>query len=534
MNSGKLPRSFDCIVVGAGLAGIYMLYRLRRLGFSARVLEAAGGIGGTWYWNRYPGARCDVDNMFYSYSFDEALDREWDWSERYPSQPEILRYINHVADRHGLWPDIQLETRVAAAVYDEAEAGWLVETEEGERFSARFLIMATGCLSAANLPDFPGLGDFKGRLFHTGEWPHEEIDFTGRRVGVVGTGSSGVQVIQEAAKAAGHLTVFQRTASYVVEAFNRTLTDEDRTYFKANHHELREAAKKTFGGFTTIANDQSALAVTEEHCREKLEEAWQAGGITLLTSFNDFVSNEEANQRAQEFVRDKIRATVRDPETREKLLPRHVIGCKRLCLGTNYYDTFNRDNVTLVQLGEKGVERITADGLIADNSEFELDDLVLATGFDAMTGALGKIDIQGRDGQTLREAWAAGPRTYLGLMSHGFPNLFTITGPGSPSVLSNMLPTIEHHVDWIAGCLSDIRKRGAAVIEAEMEAQDKWVAHGNEIASRTLRYTCSSWYLGANVPGKPRVFMPYIGGMPAYRKTCEAVVAKGYEGFSLK
>ena len=276
MNSGKLPRSFDCIVVGAGLAGIYMLYRLRGLGYSARVLEAAGGIGGTWYWNRYPGARCDVDNMFYSYSFDEALDQEWDWSERYPSQPEILRYINHVADRHDLWPDIQLETRVAAAVYDETEARWLVKTEEGERFSARFLIMATGCLSAANSPDFPGLGDFRGRLFHTGEWPHEEIDFTGRRVGVVGTGSSGVQVIQEAAKAARHLTVFQRTASYVVEAFNRTLTDEDRTYFKANHHELREAAKKTFGGFTTIANDQSALAVTEEHCREKLEEAWQA------------------------------------------------------------------------------------------------------------------------------------------------------------------------------------------------------------------------------------------------------------------
>ena len=523
----------DAFIVGAGFAGMYMLHKLRGMGFSARVVDAASGVGGTWYWNRYPGARCDVDSMFYSYAFDEDLEQEWAWTERYPSQPEILRYANHVADRFDLWPDIQLETRVASAKYDEAAARWRVTTEAGDVFSAQFCIMATGCLSAANMPKFDGLDDFAGRVFHTGHWPHQPVDFTGRRVGVVGTGSSAVQAIQEIAKQASHLTVFQRTATYVVEAFNRPLAPGEQSEIKANYSEIRAAAKKTFGGFTTVTNDQSALSVSQEECRQGLEEAWQAGGISFQAAYNDFAFSEEANTRAQEFVRDKIRETVTDPEIVEKLLPHHIIGCKRLSLGTNYYGTFNRPNVSLVQLGEDGVERVTAEGLMADGTEYWLDDLVLATGFDAMTGALLRIDIQGRDGMPLKKAWAAGPRNYLGLMTNGFPNLFTVTGPGSPSVLSNMLPTIEHHVEWIADCLGFLRDRKIREMEANLDAQDRWVERANEVASKTLRYRCSSWYLGANVPGKPRVFMPYIGGMPSYREKCAAVAAQEYEGFEL-
>jgi cation diffusion facilitator CzcD-associated flavoprotein CzcO len=532
-NKDKNTNSLDVIIVGAGFAGIYMLYKMREMGFSARILDAASGVGGTWFWNRYPGARCDVDNMFYSYSFDEDLEQEWEWSERYPAQAEILNYINHVVDRFNLRPDVQLGTRVASAIYDESNASWLVATEDGEKYTAKFCVMATGCLSAANLPDFKGLETFKGRVFHTGHWPDEEIDFTDRRVGVVGTGSSGVQVIPQIAKQAEHLTVFQRTASYVVEAFNHPLDASEKAHTKAHYKEMREAAKKTFGGFTIVASDQSALSVSEDECREKLEEGWQDGGNSFLTSYGDFGVNENANMRAQDFVRDKIREAVNDPETADKLMPRHIIGCKRLCLGTNYYDTYNRDNVSLVSLGKKGVEGISSDSLLTEGAEYPLDDLVLATGFDAMTGALNRMDIQGRDNVSLKKAWEAGPKNYLGLMTHGFPNFFMVTGPGSPSVLSNMLPTIEHHVEWISDCIDYLRTQNIGKIEADLKAQDEWVAHGNEIASKTLRYTCSSWYLGTNVPGKPRIFMPYIGGMPAYREKCAAVVTADYEGFEL-
>ena len=534
MTGENNPLFSDVLIVGAGFAGIYMLYRLRERGFSAAIIETGSGVGGTWYWNRYPGARCDVDNMFYSYSFDEKLDMEWNWSERYPTQTEILEYANHVVERYDLGAFIHLNSRVISARYLDGGPYWLLQVEDGRQFSSQFVVMATGCLSAANLPAFPGTETFGGRLYHTGHWPKEKIDFTGRRVGVVGTGSSGVQVIQEVAKVAQKLTVFQRTASYVVEAFNHRLTDEDRAYFKENHRELRSAAKETFGGFSNIANDQSALSVSHEECQQKLERAWQAGGNSLLVSFNDLVFSADANKLAQDFVRDKIRAIVKDKETLQKLIPHHTIGCKRLCLGTNYYETYNRQNVCLIQLDETGIQRVTPEGVIANGTEFELDDLILATGFDAMTGALAKINIEGRDGLKLRDAWAAGPRTYLGLMTHNFPNFFTVTGPGSPSVLSNMLPTIEHHVDWISECLCYLRESEVTVIEADLDAQDTWVEHGNQIAAGTLRYTCSSWYLGANVPGKPRVFMPYIGGMPAYRKICENVVSRGYKGFTLR
>lgn len=533
MSTCKKTSSLDALIVGAGFGGIYMLYKLRSMGLSAKIIDVASGVGGTWFWNRYPGARCDVESMFYSYSFDKGLEQEWEWTERYPAQPEILKYINHVADRFDLWPDILLKTRVISAVYCETDATWLIATDGDGDFSARFCIMATGCLSAANTPDFAGLKNFDGRVFHTGKWPHSGVDFSGHHVGVIGTGSSGVQIIPEIAKQAAHLTVFQRTPSYVAEAFNRPLDEAGQMETKANYAEIRAAAKKTFGGFTVVANEQSAMSVSEEECRNILEEGWKAGGNSLMTSFIDIADNENSNVRAQEFVRNKIRQAVPNAETAEKLSPKHLIGCKRLCLGTNYYETYNRENVTLVSLGDKGVEKFTATGLVTEGYEIEIDDLVMATGFDAMTGALSRIPIYGRDNISLNKAWEAGPRTYLGLMTHGFPNFFTITGPGSPSVLSNMLPTIEQHVEWIAECIDYLGKQKIMEIEAGLQAQDDWVAHGNEVASKTLRYSCSSWYLGANVPGKPRIFMPYIGGMPAYREKCAAVVAAGYEGFYL-
>ena len=523
----------DALIVGAGFAGLYMLHKLRGMGFAARAVEAGSGVGGTWYWNRYPGARCDVESMFYCYQFDDALSRDWEWTERYPAQAEILRYANHVADRFDLRPDISLNTRVVSAGWDESAALWRVATDGGDEYLARYCIMATGCLSAANRPDFPGLDEFAGRVFHTGHWPHETVDFSGRRVGVIGTGSSAVQAIPEIAREARHVTVFQRTASYVVPANNRKLRPGEQAGIKARYPELRAAARKTFGGFAVPTGRDSALSVSEEECRETLARAWDQGGIGFLNSYIDFGVDEAANERAQDFVRRKIREIVQNPETAEKLLPRHVIGCKRLSLGDDYYAAFNRANVALVALGDGGIGRVTADGLTAGGEDYRFDDLVLATGFDAMTGALARIDIRGRGGLALADAWAAGPRMYLGLMSNGFPNLFAITGPGSPSVLSNMMPTIEHHVEWIAACIGHLRDNGMGEIEPRLEAQDAWVAHGNEVASKTLRYRCGSWYLGANVPGKPRVFMPYIGGMPSYMKTCAAVAAAGYEGFDL-
>jgi cation diffusion facilitator CzcD-associated flavoprotein CzcO len=523
----------DVVVVGAGVAGLYLIHKLRGAGFNVKAVDSASGVGGTWYWNRYPGARCDVDSMFYSYGCDEGLEQEWEWTERYPAQQEILSYLNHVADRFDLRKDILFETKIASAHFDEEGSCWRLTTEDGRPISASYCIMATGCLSTVNHPNFQGLDEFRGRVFHTGHWPHEPVDFSDRHVGVVGTGSSGVQAIQEIAKEAAYLTIFQRTPSYVVEAFNRPLDAAEQAEIKANYQGYRAAARETFGGFSFAVNDQSALAVTEEECQERLEEAWQTGGTAFLAAFNDLGTNEAANMRAQDFVRAKIREKVHNPEVAEKLTPHHTIGCKRLCLGTNYYETYNRPNVNLIQLEENGVERITARGLVTGSEEYQFDDLVLATGFDAMTGALSRIDIQGRNGTTLKLAWEAGPRNYLGLMTNGFPNLFTVTGPGSPSVLSNMMPTIEQHVEWIADCLVYLREDGSTEIEAELAAQDFWVDHVNDLARQTLRYNCNSWYLGANVPGKPRIFMPYIGGMPAYRAKCEEVARAGYDGFRI-
>jgi cyclohexanone monooxygenase len=522
------------VIVGAGFAGLYMLHRLRGLGLTARVYEAGDGVGGTWYWNRYPGARCDVESMEYSYSFSPELEQEWRWTERYAAQPEILTYANHVADRFDLRRDIQLSTRVTSAIFDEATHQWTIETDRGDRVSARFCIMATGCLSTAQVPDFKGLATFEGRWYHTGHWPHEGVDFTGQRVGVIGTGSSAIQSIPIIARQAAHLVVFQRTPNFSIPARNAPLDPEYERRWKTSYVEYRRRARESRNGLVLERNDQSALAVSPEVRTREYEARWSRGGLGFAASFVDVVTNQDANDTAADFVRAKIRATVRDPKVADLLTPRHYpIGTKRLCVDTDYYETFNRDNVTLVDLRTAPIEEITARGLRTRDAAYALDSLVFAIGFDAMTGALLGVDIQGRGGRTLRDKWAEGPRTYLGLMVAGFPNLFAITGPGSPSVLSNMMVSIEQHVDWIADCLAHLRAHGRAAIEATVEAEDRWVAHVNEVGHATLYPRANSWYMGANIPGKPRIFMPYIGGVGAYRQICDGVAAKGYEGFTL-
>ena len=523
-------RAFDAIVVGAGFAGLYMLHRLRGLGLSVRVFEAGEGIGGTWYWNRYPGARCDIESLEYSYQFSEALQQDWNWTERYAAQPEILAYLNHVADRFDLRRDIQLSTRVDAADFDEAQGRWRVRTSNGEMLSARWCVMATGCLSSPHTPEFEGLDRFSGRIFHTGRWPHEKVDFAGRRVGVIGAGSSAIQSVPLIAREAERLYVFQRTANYSAPAHNGPLDPERQRQIKADYAGFRARAKAQLGGAHFDANPQSALEVPPEERRRIYDERWARGGLPFLGAFGDLVLRREANATAVDYFRGKIAQIVRDPAVAELLAPTQVFGCKRLCVDTGYYETFNRPNVALVDLRADPLVEITPDGLRTAQACYPLDDLVLATGFDAMTGALLRIDIRGRGRQSLAEAWAQGPRAYLGLMVAGFPNLFTITGPGSPSVLTNMVVSIEQHVDFVADCIAEVQARGHGLIEAERDAQEAWVEHVNAVAAVTLYPSCNSWYLGANVPGKPRVFMPYIG-LPPYVAKCEEVVAKGYEGF---
>jgi cyclohexanone monooxygenase len=524
----------DALVVGAGFAGLYMLHRLRGLGMSARVYEAGAGVGGTWYWNRYPGARCDVESMDYSYSFSEALQQEWKWTERYAAQPEILRYANHVADRFDLRRDIQFETRVTSAVFDEDTGRWTVETDRGDRVSARFCIMATGCLSDAQVPDFEGLRTFEGKWYHTGRWPHEGVDFTGRRVGVIGTGSSAIQSIPIIARQAAHLYVFQRTPNFSMPAQNAPLDPEYERWVKAHYADFRRQARESRVGFVVERSGDSALAVAPEEREREYERRWQRGGLGFSAAYADLLTSQEANDTAAEFFRAKIRAIVGDPAVAELLCPRtYPLGTKRLCVDTDYYATFNRGNVTLVDLSRAPIEAITPKGVRTGGVEYAVDDLVFATGFDAMTGALLAIDIRGRGGRRLREAWADGPRTYLGIAMAGFPNLFTITGPGSPSVLSNMIVSIEQHVDWIADCFAYLRAHGHTTIEPTEEAQEAWVRHVSEVGHMTLYPRAPSWYMGANIPGKPRIFMPYIGGVGVYRQRCDEIAAKGYEGFTL-
>src|SRR3954453_1207240 len=529
------PGSFDAVVVGAGFAGMYMLYRLRGLGFSVRLYEQGDGVGGTWYWNRYPGARCDVESMQYSYSFSDELQQEWDWSERYAPQPEILKYANHVADRFELRRDIQFSTRVESAVFDENTNQWSVTASDGKTVRAQFVVLATGCLSNARMPAIKGLADFEGKVYHTGHWPHEPVDFSGLRVAVIGTGSSGIQSVPVIAEQASHLTVFQRTANFSIPARNAALTGQEREKFRQNYPEIRRFAREEArNGIYTDMPDRGALDEGDNERRARYEQRWTRGGLTFMSVYNNLALDKAANDTAADFVREKIAEIVKDPETAKLLQPNsHPIGTKRICIDSDYFSAFNRPNVALVDIKTSPIEEILPDGVRAGGKDYEVDALVLATGFDAMTGSVAKIDIRGRNGQTLNQKWAEGPRTYLGLMSHGFPNLFIITGPGSPSVLSNMIVSIEQHVDWISDCIGWMRERGLEAMEADKDAEDNWVAHVNEVAQGTLYPQANSWYMGANIPGKPRIFMPYIGGVGAYRQICNDVAAKGYEGFTM-
>ena len=528
-------RDVDVVVVGAGFAGMYLLHRLRGLGMTTRVLEVADDVGGTWYWNRYPGARCDIQSLDYSFSFDPELDRTWEWSEKYATQPEILRYAQHVAERYDLRRDIDFGTGVRSGVWDDAARRWTVTTTTGEEIQGRFLVMATGCLSVPKEVDIPGTDRFGGPVYFTSRWPHEGVDFTGQRVGVIGTGSSGIQSVPLIAEEAAELYVFQRTAAYTVPAHNRAIAPEEEREIKAGYAAFREANRQmpmAFGSRLTPGTGESALSVADDDRLAEFEQRWADGGLWFLTSYNDLLLDPNANATAAEFVRAEIAEIVDDPELAAKLSPEQLIGCKRLCVDTGYYATFNRPNVHLVDLKATPIEAITPAGIRTTDGEIELDAIVYATGFDAMTGAILGIDIRGRDGLPLREAWEAGPRTYLGLGVHGFPNLFTITGPGSPSVLTNMIVSIEQHVEWITDCLARLRDDGVATIEAAEAAQEEWVDFVNSVGNITVFPTCNSWYLGANVPGKTRVFMP-LPGFPMYAEICASVQADGYRGFTL-
>ena len=535
-NSENHP-DFDAVVIGAGFAGLGMLRKLREEhGMSVQVYETGAGVGGTWYWNRYPGARCDSESYMYCFSFSKEMLQDWNWSGKYPEQPEILSYLNHVADRFDLRRNIQFNTRVTSARFLEDANLWEVETDQGDRVTSQFLITGIGCISSGNVPDIKGLDSFQGEQYHTGSWPHEEVDFAGKSVAVIGTGSSGIQSIPVIARQAEHLTVFQRTPQYTIPARHGTI---DRKFLektvKPNYDDLMERARWSTGGFPMDRDERSALEISAAERLEIYEASWAEGGIRFLsTSFKAVSTDRRANDTMAEFIRKKIREMVQDPETAEKLMPTdHPFGSKRPLIDTDYFETYNRENVELVDIRHSPIQEITPRGIRTDDQEFEFDMIVFATGFDAMTGTFFKMDIRGRDGLPLKEKWSEGPKTYLGLQTAGFPNMFMITGPGSPSVLSNMPVSIEQHIDWIADLLQHMREHDIKSVEAEADAEKAWVVHVNEVAEPTMFMQANSWYLGANIPGKPRVFMPYVGGVGTYRKKCNEVADNGYEGFIL-
>ena len=527
---------FDAIVIGAGFAGLYQLHGLRdRLGLRVRVLEAGGDLGGTWYWNRYPGARCDSESHAYRYFFSRELNDEWQSTERYPGPPEIRAYLDFVAKKFDLRRDIEFGVRVTAASFDEGANRWRIETESGEQCTATYLVAAVGCLSAANVPDIPGLKDFRGNWYHTGQWPQEGVDFTGKRVGQIGTGSTGIQAAPVIAQSAAHLTVFQRTANYSVPARNAPLTPEFKRWVRDNFDEIRGIARSTVNGHAFRISERNVADVTPEEREAVYQAAWETGGLQFRATFRDLVTDRAANATAAEFLKARIRAVVKDPATAESLANiDHPYAAKRPPIDTDYFETFNRPNVSLVDLRADPIERIAAAGIRTRSKEHPLDIIVFATGFDAMTGPLLKMDIRGRAGRSLREDWKGGPETYLGLQMPGFPNLFTITGPGSPSVLTNMPVAIEQHVDWITECIGHLRRNGIETIEPSAQATRDWTATVQEAAKATVLWDAKhSWYFGANVAGKPQVFMPYAGGLARYAKLCEGVAERGYEGFVL-
>ena len=529
------PIELDVLIVGAGFSGMYMLYKLRKLGLKVLILESGSDVGGTWYWNRYPGARCDVESMEYSYSFSEELQQEWEWSHRFSTQPEILNYASHVADRFDLRTNIKFDSHVESTTYQEGGRYWIVVTVAGEIYTSRYCVMATGTLSLVNEPKFEGVRDFKGDWHVTGRWPHEAVNFSGKKIGIIGTGSSAVQAIPVIAREAEKLTVFQRTANYSIPANNRLLSSIEVKEFKRNYGSIRETARNNRAGIASMKiGSVGAVDVSESDRNLEYEDRWQDGGTNFLAFFNDIGTNVESNKTAAEFVKGKIREIVNDASTAELLSPTNTIGCKRLCADTEYFETYNRSNVDLIDVNQTPIVRIVEKGVETSARIHEFDMIIYAIGFDAMTGALNAMDIIGRSNVILRDKWNEGPRTYLGLSISEFPNLFTITGPGSPSVLSNMMTSIEQHVDWISKCIQHMEANGFQEIEASLESENRWMEHVADVADGTLRYTCNSWYVGANIPGKKRVFTPYAGGLPQYTDKCNEVANDGYHGFILK
>ncbi|MCW2539990.1 MAG: cyclohexanone monooxygenase [Frankiales bacterium] len=530
----------DALVIGAGVGGLYMLHKLREQGFNVRAVEMGDGVGGTWYWNRYPGARVDVESLEYSFSFSKEIEQEWDWTEIMASQPELERYINFVADRLDLRRDIEFQTKVISMTFDEATDRWLVVTDSGAQFDAQFVIAATGCLSAPLTPQIEGLDSFTGPVLYTNRFPKEGFDFTGLRVGLIGTGSSGVQTIPVVAEQASELFVFQRSAAYTRPAGNRPLAPGELDEAKADYENIRYRQRQTFAGtlrFGAVSvegvtpPDRRILQTPLEQRIAVVDEL----GWGAPQAWADVLVDLDANKAGTELYAELIRRNVKDAQTAEALVPHYPMGCKRQIIDTGYFETFNKDHVTLVDLRKTPIERITPNGLQTTDGHYEFDVLYCATGFDAMTGALNRIDIRGRDGKLLRDEWRDGPGSYLGLQVAGFPNLFTITGPGSPSVLANMIMAVEQHVDWIADCLTSLRDSGSRVIEAQAEAQQAWIEHAAALVEGELRASesCNSWYLGANIPGKVRIYMPYMGGLPAYRERCDSIAAAGYAGFAI-
>jgi cation diffusion facilitator CzcD-associated flavoprotein CzcO len=532
-------QNFDAIVLGAGFSGMYMLKSLRdKLGLNVRAYEAGETVGGTWYWNRYPGARCDSDSYIYCFTWDKQLLQDWQWSERYPEQPEILSYLEHVAQRHELKRDIQFNTRITSGEFDEDTNLWTVRTDKGDAVTTRWLITAVGTLSTTNIPDFKGLDRFKGKWYHTSRFPSQGVDFTGKRVAVVGTGATAVQAIPMIAQQAKQLTVFQRTPNFCLPARNGKVDPEVAARRKAEYDDIVRRLRESFFGHELSGIPKSVLETTPEEREREFDRMWDGGGFAFwIANYQDLLLSEEANDMIADYLKRKIRQTVRDPAVAEKLIPKsYPYGTKRVPLDSNYFDTFNKPNVLLVDAKTDGtIEEITPKGIRAGGREYEFDIIVFATGFDAMTGPLTSLNLKGRGGRKLAEAWEDGPHTYLGVSIAGFPNLFTITGPQSPSVLTNMPVAIEQHVEWIAGCIDHLQKNGITTIEAQPGAQDSWVAHVNEVISATLFPKANSWYMGANIPGKPRTFLPYLGpeGVGGYRRQCDEIAAKGYEGFAL-
>ncbi|HEY6173376.1 MAG TPA: NAD(P)/FAD-dependent oxidoreductase [Kofleriaceae bacterium] len=524
--------ALDVVIVGAGFGGLYALWRLRGQGLAVRVLEAAPSVGGTWWANCYPGARVDIQSLEYSYGFDEQLQQDWHWTERYAGQPELLRYANHVADRFDLRGDIELDTRVAAAHFDDGVRRWQIAAEDGRRWTARFLVLAIGPLSSPNRPAIAGLDRFAGRVLHTAAWPREPVDLSGD-VGVVGTGSSGVQIIPIIAAQARSLTVFQRTPAYAVPSHNGPLDPAWEARIKADYAGFRARNRRMYSGFgcELTVRRVSALDASPAEREAAFEERWRSGGLGFLSAFPDLLTSARANDLAAEFVRGKIRSIVRDPDIAARLCPSYPIGCKRLCVDVGYYETYNRPNVALVDVAAHPIEAVSPRGVVCGGREVALDTLVLATGFDAYTAPMMRIDLRGRDGLRIADKWRAGPANYLGLTVAGFPNLFNIAGPGSPSAFTNFFVGVEHHTDWIADCIAWLDAHGRTTIEASEAAEARWLAQVAAVAEKTVYLHCNSWYLGANIAGKPRIFMPLVGGFPAYAERCAAVATRGYDGF---